>query len=78
MIDTIVYENNAKSRPANDHMIIFLADVAASSFPYAVRNLTPLTINIAKESTATKATIPTVHLGNTLSANHSFTFPAVS
>lgn len=37
MIFTIVNENRARNRPAIEYMIIFLADVADSSFPYAVK-----------------------------------------
>ena len=37
IIDTIAYADVAKSIARDEYMIIFLADVAASSSPYAVR-----------------------------------------
>jgi len=75
MIFTIVYENSARTRPAIEYMIIFLADVAVSSFPYAVKYRIPLTTNITNANPPTKLMIAIVQFARIVSTNHFITPP---
>ena len=56
-------------------MIIFFAEVAASSFPYAVRYLIPLTTSITNDKLATNPTIPFVQVGRTFPVIHALIPP---
>ncbi len=57
-------------------MIIFFADVAASSLPYDVRYLTPLITSIRNAIIPTNPIVPFAHPVRIVSVNQTFTPPS--